>query len=249
MGDKLLSPPLMEALCEFKFAPSAPWDWTFPGRLYDQLAGEFPVHSQVDGVGVQIHFGPDKPVSSQVIKGPDRIQMKRTDGSAMVQVGPHLLAVNHLRPYSDWESFRALILRVFEKYIKLSGECSLERIGLRYINQIQSIKVDTGRVGELISVTPSLKGTLHRPLAGFYQRYEIIYEAPRGVLIHQTGIRNTEQGKALMLDLDFGSNELQGVCDQSAVKTWLDTAHEVVYDCFVTSLTREFYEELKGGNQ
>ena len=248
MGDKLLSPPLIEALCEFRFAQSGPWDWTFPGRLYNQLGAEFSLRSQVDGVGVQIQFGPGKPVSSEIVKGPDRIQMKRTDGSAMVQIGPHLLAVNHLPPYPDWESFRTLILRVFKEYIQLSGECSLERIGLRYINQIP-LTEDKPKLEAVISVTPSLKGALDRPLVGFYQRYEILYDSPNGVLIHQTGIQQTEQGTTLMLDLDFGTKELQGVCDQSAVSNWLDAAHGVVYDCFVASLTWEFYEKLRGGKQ
>jgi uncharacterized protein (TIGR04255 family) len=248
MGDKLLSPPLIEALCEFRFAQSTPWDWTFPGRLYDQLSKDFPERSQVDGVGVQIQFGPGKPVPSEVFKGPDRIQMKRTDGSAMVQVGPHLLAVNHLRPYSDWDSFRTLILSVFEKYIQLSGGCSLARIGLRFINQIQLTR-DSWKLKDIITVMPPLKGTLDRLLSGFYQRYEILYDSPRGILIHQTGIQETEQAKALMLDLDFGSMDLQGVCDQSGVGNLLDAAHGIVYECFVASLTPEFYGELRRGKQ
>lgn len=60
MGEKLLSAPMIEALCEFRFTPSSPWDWTLPGRLYDQIGNEFTERSQVDAVGVQIQLGPRK---------------------------------------------------------------------------------------------------------------------------------------------------------------------------------------------
>src|SRR5947208_3343497 len=94
MGEKLVSPPLLEALCEFRFAPTEAWDWTLPGRLYDRIEKEFSERSQVEGIEVQLSLGPGQPPSSQIMRGPDRVQMKRKDGTAMVQVGPHLLAVN-----------------------------------------------------------------------------------------------------------------------------------------------------------
>ena len=246
MGEKLKSPPLIEALCEFRFTPDSPWDWTLPGRLYDQIQEEFHERSQVEGVGVQIQLGPGKPPASQIIKGPDRVQMKRTDGSAMVQVGPRLLVVNCLRLYPNWETFRALILSIFQKYVKLCGECVLQRIGLRYINQIPVLG-DKSPLGNFISVAPPLHGPLDRQLLGFYQRYEILHDSPKGILVHQTGIQKKDQENILMLDLDFGSEELKGVCDQQAVGNWLDKAHERIYESFVASLNTALYERFRRG--
>lgn len=246
MGDKLLLPPLVEALCEFRFTPSSPWDWTLPGRLYDQIGKEFPERSQVEEVGVQIQLGPGKPPASQVIKGPDRVQMKRLDGLAMIQIGPHLLAINYLRSYPNWETFLELILSILENYINLCGECNLQRIGLRYINQIP-LPVDKGDLEGLISLVPSLKGPLGRPLLGFYQRYEIIQESPKGILIHQTGIQKADHENVVMLDLDFGSTELEGICDKVTVEKWLNVAHDRIYESFVASLNPDLYEKFKRG--
>lgn len=246
MGEKLLSAPMIEALCEFRFTPSSPWDWTLPGRLYDQIGNEFTERSQVDAVGVQIQLGPGKAPFSQIIKGPDRVQIKRADGSAMVQIGPHLLAINYFRNYPNWETFRTLILQIFEKYINLCGECNLQRIGLRYINQIP-LPQDKCKLDSLISLDPPLKGTLDQPLVSFYQRYEILYDSPKGVLIHQTGIQKADQGDTLMLDLDFGSQELEGICNQLSVGSWLNEAHDLIYKCFVESLNPNLYEKFKRG--
>src|SRR5438093_1211585 len=109
MAEKLKYSPLIEALCEFRFAPSPSWDWTIPGRLYDEIGRDFPERAQVDGVAVQFVLGPEKASAQPVINGPARVQMKRADGTAMVQVGPNLLVVNHLRPYVGWETFRPMI--------------------------------------------------------------------------------------------------------------------------------------------
>ncbi|MGB9701055.1 MAG: TIGR04255 family protein [Thermodesulfobacteriota bacterium] len=246
MGEKLLSAPLIEALCEFKFDPSSPWDWTLPGRLYNQIAYEFPERSQVEEAEVHIQLGSGNPPLSQIIKGPDRVQMKRLDGSAMVQIGPHLLAINYLRLYPNWETFRELILNIFDEYIKLCGDYKLQRIGLRYINQIP-FTGDGGGLESLIRVVPPLKGILEQPLIGFYQRYEFIFSSPKGNLIHQTGIRKTDQGPVLMLDLDFGSMELKEFVNKLSVEKWLNEAHDIIYQSFVESLNPDLYEKFKRG--
>jgi len=39
---KYTNPPILEALCEFQFVPSQPWDMTIPGFLYEKINHEFP---------------------------------------------------------------------------------------------------------------------------------------------------------------------------------------------------------------
>lgn len=245
MGQKLKNPPIVEALCEFRFDPSLPWDWTIPGRLFDKIGEEFSERSQVQGLGVQIQVGPGTPPATYVRAGPERVQLKRPDGSAMVQVGPNLLAVNHLRPYPDWATFRGLILRVFKDYCDVTQAASLNRIGLRYINQIPLAKLV--EIRDLITLKPPLKGPLDSPLGGFYQRYELAQDMPVGTLIHQTGIQEAEGRRFIVVDLDFGSQEVANLRDSKSVETWLDSAHERVEEAFIASLNPELYEKMKSG--
>lgn len=49
MVRKYKHPPIVEALCEFQFIPSQPWDITIPGLLYDRINSEFPVKQQKRG--------------------------------------------------------------------------------------------------------------------------------------------------------------------------------------------------------
>ncbi len=36
------NPPILEAVCEFRFVPGSPWDWTIPGLFFGRVCDEFP---------------------------------------------------------------------------------------------------------------------------------------------------------------------------------------------------------------
>lgn len=246
MGEKLKTPPLIEALCEFRFAENANWDWVLPGQLYDKIKTDFPERAQIQGVGFQVQASPKlKPVAS-IHTLPDRVQLKRLDGSAMVQVGYNLLAINQLKPYTSWTEFLSLIMRIFETYQEIAGVVDLERIGLRYINQLV-VTDSNSKVSDLITLAPPLTGTLARPIHAFYQRYEIEQENPEGILVHQTGTQQDEQENPIfILDVDFGSTKVQDLKSADSVKNWLEQAHNRVHEAFVASLTTHLYSDMKG---
>ena len=246
MGEKLKTPPLIEALCEFRFIESTAWDWVLPGQLYDKIKVDCPERAQIQGVGFQVQTAPKvKPIAS-IHTSPDRIQLKRADGSAMVQVGYNLLAINQLKPYTTWTEFLNLIMNIFETYQEITGTIELERIGLRYINQMAVDDLKT-KISDIITLAPPLTGKLARPIHAFYQRYEIEQEKPEGMLIHQTGTQQDEQGNhVFILDLDFGSTKVKDLNSTEAVKNWLDQAHDRVYEAFVASLTPSLYTSMKG---
>jgi len=247
MGETLKRPLLVEALCEFIFAANSSWDWTIPGQLYARIGDEFSERVQLQGLHLEVQTSPASRPVAAVQSGPERLQLKRANGSAMVQVGEHLLAVNHLRPYPRWEDFRALIVRVLREYQAIVGVGDLHRIGLRYINQIE-LPLSGFNLQDFITLDPPLTGGLDRPLRGVYQRYELDYSDPTGILIHQTGIQTIDERRNLVLDLDFGSTQVEHLRGTDQVEGWLDQAHEHVYQAFRSSLNADFYETLRRGN-
>jgi uncharacterized protein (TIGR04255 family) len=245
MSELLKNPPLVEAACEFQFDPSSKWDWTLPGRLFDKIGNEFSERMDVHRMGLTIQQAGGKVSQPSVIEaGTDRIQLKRPDGSAMIQIGPRQLIINHLRPYPNWNAFRDLILRMYETYNSLIEGGFLGRIGLRYINQIELTGKD---YKELITVWPSFSHSLKRDVATFYQRYELKHNKPEGLLIHQTGLIQTEDKNMLVLDLDFVASSASSITGQKNVADWLDQAHDRVEESFIDSLTPSAYKRLKEG--
>lgn len=246
MGESLVNPPLVETLCEFRFKAEAAWDWTIPGRLYGLIGEEFSDRAELNTLGLEVAVERDKPVATQIHTGPGRVQLKRPDNSAMVQVGPQLLVINHLKPYPGWKHFLTLTLKILEEHRTLA-EMPFNRIGLRYINQIGLSDGPTD-IGQIITTDPRLQAELDRPLVGFYQRYELQHEDPPGILIHQTGIQRSPDGKAtLMLDLDFGSHSVSDLGASGDVRQWLDKAHDRIYEAFRATLVSAIYEKMREG--
>jgi uncharacterized protein (TIGR04255 family) len=239
----LKNPPLIEAVFEAHFGPNAAWDWTMPGRLYDRMSGEFSERQQaLDFRGVQL------PVAADRVGQVQRVQLKRSDGSAMIQIGEEMLAINHFAPYPSWEGFRELIMRVVGTSLELGARLDLTRVGLRYINVIRELP-DEGDLSRVITVLPRLTGPLMRPSVGLYVRCDLAHETPAGILVLQTGLRSTpgrENGSEVILDLDFVGQESVSITSSEILGGWLDAAHKHIEDAFIAALAPQMYDRLKG---
>lgn len=88
--------PIIEALCEFQFAPDSPWDLATPGLVYGKVQDTFPKRRQATRVTVAISASPG--VTGQQLETVALMQFLHEDEKALIQVGPNLLAVNHLKP-------------------------------------------------------------------------------------------------------------------------------------------------------
>ena len=99
------NPPIVEAICEFRFSADTDWDLTIPGRLHERLGSEYTGKPRSQEV-VQAEL--DRETSAlRVSQAVARVQLPSADGTRMVAVGPRVLSVHVLKPYPGWEEFRA----------------------------------------------------------------------------------------------------------------------------------------------
>lgn len=245
MGRPLKSPPLVEALVEFRFAPTSEWDWTIPGRLFERIRDEFPTRVEVRPF-VMVGAGPGgPPESAPPVPAPERLQFKRADGTAMVQVGPRLMVVNHLKPYPNWENFRDLVLKIFDIHASVTGPLPIARIGMRYINHLPSRTLDLEKE---ITILAPVRTIMDAPFNHFYQRYDLQIEEPKGTLVHQCGTAFAGTEMVTMLDLDFFSTEPGEASDSDGLRAWLDSAHDRIEEAFRSSLSDSLYQRLDKGS-
>jgi uncharacterized protein (TIGR04255 family) len=246
MLEQLRKPPLVEAVCEFRFKGTGEWDWDIPGRLFELIGTEFRKKGRVRGFSLSLASEGEHGVK-QVPEDVDRFQMKREDGSAMVQVGHNLLVVNQLLPYPGWESLLRVINKVLAEYLKVAPNAPFERIGLRYINRLSVPAGEPVQIGALTTLDPPIPSEIDRPLINFYQRYELVHDDPKGVLIHQTALQPVAQGEHhFILDLDFGSRDVVEL-EAFDVGAWLTQAHDLIEQAFVASLNPSLLENMKKG--
>ena len=245
MGRLYENPPVVEAICEFRFEPSQPWDWTIPGLVYDKVKSEFPRKRQRNVVEVEMQ-AEQHHVAQRVKGGVAQMQFLRDDERALIQVGPDLLTVNHLKPYPKWSIYQAMIVNALQVYRQVANPRGLERIGLRYINRME-VPGPAFEIEDYIQAVPRVPQPMPQAFRLFIQRVEIPFERANGLLILQSALGVPEENKsALMLDLDFGTLDARSMT-LDAVMDWVRQAHDEVENAFeacITPQARALFKEV-----
>lgn len=235
MGRRYTNPPIIEAVCEFRLTSDSQWDLTIPGLIYEELSSQFPHKEQRVVQEVQI-TGSAEGVKHEVRTG-ERIVFFADDRKTLVQVGPHLLTVNRLKPYPRWEQFEPNIERAFRALTKRVEVKGLERIGLRYINRIEM----AGRPLELddyFEFRPFLGRDLPQTMDSFLLQCLLPFSEQRDSckIVLTTAVPEVSGNAAVLLDLGYYLARPRAVAVADAME-WVKAAHEEVERVFEACLT------------
>ncbi len=242
MGRNYKSPPVIEALCEFRFI-NKHWDMTMPGLFYQKVREEFPTITEKNVVEMLVN----EQQPGQEVHGvmTPRIQFMNKNESALLQLGPGILVVNCLRPYPSWPAFKDLIFQTLTQYKQVASTVELERIGLRYINKIDlPLETETRTQFNYYPHLPKLPANEAR---NFLLRTELDFVQPNGVLVLTLATVPSEKDdiKSLVLDLDFVSQGADRLSFET-VKSWVETAHhniETAFEASIVDSLRATFEE------
>ena len=245
MGRSYKNPPIVEALCEFQFEPDSPWDLVMPGLVYEQLQDVFPKRRQAKQVAVNVSVGSEG--IEQQVRTTDRMQFLREDERALVQVGPYLLAVNHLKPYPLWQEFVPLIERGLRAYCDVVEPDSIHRVGLRYINRIE-VPSQGINLEDYFEFYPFVGPNLPQEHGAFMVGIQVPYEDSRDILkLQLTNVSvETPDTIAMILDLDYFLVQ-PGEVALDHVFEWVDVAHNHIEEAFeacITDRLRQMFEEV-----
>ena len=228
------NPPIVEAICEFQFVPSQPWDMTIPGLVYDKIKGEFPQKRQ--RMGFDVGFHPQEGFMEQKVEMIQRMQFLRSDESALIQVAPDMISVNHLRPYSSWEEFKPLALKGLATYRGIATPQAFKRIGLRYINRID-FRQPSIELSDYFHYYPSIPQELPQSHGPFDVRVMLSYQERD---LFSLSLRTVEPQNpdtlSLLLDLDYFMDKPEGI-EFDHAPTWLEAAHATVEQAFEACIT------------
>jgi uncharacterized protein (TIGR04255 family) len=240
MGRSYKDPPILEALCEFQFEPSQPWDLTIPGLVYSEVKSEFPKRRPFNPFRFEFQVEGQGQIVQNVGSGTDRMQFMREDERSLIQVGPDLLAVNHLKPYSNWETFKQMIERSLGVYRQVADPQAVKRIGLRYINRLEFPNQPSVEIERYLLAVPTVPSDVPQVFTSWAQRIEIPFTEANGLLVLQSRSVSGEVQKdiAFLLDLDFVTLQAQLVTLDSAME-WVERAHDEIEGTFEASVTPE----------
>ena len=145
MNKRYRNPPIQEALCEFRFAPSRDWDLTIPGKLHNEVIREYGAQPQEQRVfQATLKTSEDGSPEMQGHEEIAKIMLANGDGTRMIGVGGDIVSVHMMEPYqtpsspekSGWEEFQPRIKQALNAYWNVAIPLGVTRIGIRYINRI-----------------------------------------------------------------------------------------------------------------
>ncbi len=242
----LLSPPLAEAIFELRWElqtdpqtgrlrdPAYPMMY---GRIYERFKKEFPIIEDLPSVQVHPEGSP------YVVR--HRLR-KDKNGWPLVQVGPGIVTVNDAKGYS-WKQFKGLIARLIEAIAELypvgAFPLNLVKCEVRYVNGFQfdmqsedaldflaeKLHTKIGLDPELFSnnevgskpqgVALNLAYQLNRPVGNLAFSFNLGHMDNKPAYILQTVVQS------------LGETVPQ---DKGGFDAWLNEAHDVAENCFLT---------------
>lgn len=245
MGRRYANPPIEEAVCEFRLTAETRWDLTVPGLLYEKLKGQFPEKEQRMAQEVELIHGPEG--LQQQIRTSERLLFFTKDRKMLVQIGPRILAVNVLKPYPQWETFKRAIEMAWTNLQSAIEVQGLERIGLRYINRIEFPV--PGELADYFDFYPFVGKRLPQQIVNFLAVVEFAYNNDRDrcrLQLASVPTSGTEGKAACILDLDYFLARPRSILPSETLG-WIDEAHNRVEELFegcITDKLRKMFEEI-----
>jgi uncharacterized protein (TIGR04255 family) len=243
MSKQYIKPPVIEAVCEFRFSPDTKWDLTTPGLVYEKLQDQFPHKEQ--HVISEIEINQEAKGIKQQVRTSERIWFLTENRNLFLQVGAHFLAINCLAPYPTWNTFKPEIERALETIGSVVDIQGLERIGLRYVNKIEiaGLTVD---LEEYFDFWPHLGRGLPQTMQSFVTGCVFIYSDGRDAckLQFTSAVPESSPANAFLLDLDYFTAQPRTVLPQDAL-SWVNNAHqnaETVFEGCITDKLRAIFE-------
>jgi len=246
MSKKYGNDPIVEAVCEFRLTPDSKWDLTIPGLVYEKVSNDFPNKEQRLIQEVELTQSPQG--MQQQIRTSERVLFLTDNRKMFIQVGPHFLAINCLKPYPAWEGFKPWIEKAFSALTEVVEVERLQRIGLRYINRIeipgQSVNLDN-----YFEFRPFLGQNLPQNMVNFIIQCLLPFFGQRDSCKVQltNAVPDRPDNVSFLLDLDYFLAQPLVVLSNQALE-WVENAHKKVEEIFEGSINeslREIFQEVK----
>jgi uncharacterized protein (TIGR04255 family) len=222
-------PPLIEAMCGFRFPPGQEWDATVPGLVYERLQDHYP--NKRSGKHVNVSVGIEGGDFRPSFGAEERTIFISEDEKDIVQMKPGELTVHRLEPYPSWEQFRPEVLRVLEAYLDVATPEVFHRVRMRYLNQIDFSKpLD---LADYFDFYPHVGEQLPEEHGPFICGAEFPVAESELLRMEMTSVEPESDGTeaSVRLDLTFNRQSQISVSDFER-EQWLNSAHEEIEEAF-----------------
>lgn len=244
------NPPLLEAVCEFRFVIAGNYSAEQVSTFYEIIKGSFPL--QKKGKINKLEFRIDTEKTPEENKGSisqdfyEFEQYFSEDEKYSIQLDGGRVSIHRIKPYTAWSQFLPLIQTVYGAYLETFKPKELVRIGVRYINEIV-LPVDAFIFSDYFTLSASVPSLNEDNRQSIFLGSAFEQEGGRDAIKVQFGDKQLPEetgNKAFVLDLDYFLVTATVALDE--VDEWLTTAHtnlEKVFEGIVTEKTKQFFDK------
>lgn len=209
---RLARPPIVEAVIHWQARAQ---NWPDQGELRTKLASEFPgftwrgaIHHL--GISAEVSSDPDASVIKQR-KNWEGFRLQSDDDKYVIQFTRDGLLFSRVGGYDSWGPFVRDAKEAWRKYLTIAQPVEIQRLGVRFINQVAVVNSDNIR--EYLQEPPTCPENL-RLNEFVYQSTFAVPDLPfhiRVIKIMQPPILELQKSSGLFLDI--------GVFTNSAIST------------------------------
>jgi uncharacterized protein (TIGR04255 family) len=245
---KYKSPSIIEALCEFTFAPDTPWDSTIFGRFYEQVKNDFPQREEGELVSATLALNlqpAQAPAAAPQLKRSPRMAFSREGRTRLIQVSERLLTVNVLAPYPGWdEQFRTMILAAMDAYRSVTEISEASQVVLRYLDRFE-FEAQAFRLGNWLNCDG---GLFPRELAEqSLMAYQIRHPQSNGEHFAMTAVSGPAENNPTACNVILDTQIIRAVpitMEESSTPL-LESMHGQIINAFERSITGKMRDRLE----
>lgn len=192
--------PIKEATIDIQIQPQESPEYVTLEYLLEELGEQFPEHSPIYKSELRFQIGSDP--SAENIQAHNGFRLISQDRRKIMQVRPDGFTFSQLQPYDRWETFCAearLFWDIYRKHVEYEH---IQRIGVRYINQLD-IPEASAVFSHYLRTFPEISSDLPPiPQQYFMQLVLPFVEKQITAIINQTFMPSPPEVTSIILDID-----------------------------------------------
>ena len=236
-------PPLIEALCEIKFAETK-GDFTSWGDFYREIKSFYPQKNELPR-GIEFQFTPNEGSinPTEFVK-----RFISIDNAQLIQATKDFLILNRLSPYLGYEDFKKSFGKVLKIYAEIFSPKRSVQLSMRYVNQI-IIPREKFSIEDYFGLVPMRLEDVTNAIGSMFVQVQIAPQLADHFL--QVTLRSApstpESNSVFFLDI-FDAFPINSEYKESSILKAMDDAHaniEHVFEKLVQERLREVFQEVK----
>ncbi len=233
------NPPIVEAVCEFRFSKNTVWNSDIPSKLYEKIKDEFPNTEIRNEQHIEIKATKKGGIEESNLESVDRCVYLNNERKILIQIAPRMISISCLKPYPSWEVFKQKIKLAYDTLGELTEINEIDRIGLAYVDKIE-IPEEPVKLKEYFKFYPHLSNELPQVFGNFIIGCDFIYNEGRDLCRLQLtkAMPGKKENNAFLLTTDYFTAKINSVKPIEAIN-WIEKAHIELKQIFIGCITEK----------